>query len=349
MKKIIYVALAIVLIASILLVLRINKKSNRQKTDLASIVSAAVAVKIEVVKEENFSTAFLSNGTLDPVKELSFVSDVAGRVVSIEVEKGSRVSKGQMLVMVDDEMLRADFMASEASYKGLKTDYERFKNANENGGVTDQQMDNIRTQVIAAESRYLSSKRRLSDATIKAPIGGTINEKYIEVGTYLNPGVRLFDIVDDSRLKLQCNVSEQQVLGLSRGQKVRIGCNTFPEEEFSGVISFIGAKAGKGLSYPVEIRVDDKKDLKAGMYVTTFFELQSGSKGLLIPRSAVSGSVKSANVYIVKNGMAHKRDVVAGTMIDKRVEILSGLQAGDSIVVAGLINVSEGAKVINKK
>jgi membrane fusion protein (multidrug efflux system) len=89
--------------------------------------------------------------------------------------------------------------------------------------------------------------------------------------------------------------------------------------------------------------------LKPGMYVTAYFDMQSEKQGILIPRSAISGSVKSANVYLVKNGIVTKRDVVVGAMIEKKVEILKGLQAGDSIVVAGLINVAEGTKVRNVK
>lgn len=349
MKRAINVLVVLAIIAAVILVLRMNKRTNQQKTDLASVVSSSIPVQIDVVKKEEYTTDFKSNGTIEPIKELVYVSDVSGRIINILIDKGAWVSKGQTLINVDDEMLKADFIASEAAYNAIKIDYERFTKASEAGGVTKQQLDNMRTQQIAAESRYRTSKRRFEDATIKSPMAGYINERYVEVGAYLNPGARLFDIVDDSQLKLRCNVTESQVLKLSKGQDAEVTSSAFPQESFIGKIAFIGAKADRGLSYPIEIIIQSKKGLRAGMYVTAHFEANTQKKGLLIPRNAVSGSVKSASVFVVQNGIAKHRDVVVGDMIGKRVEITNGLQAGDSIVVAGLINISDGVKVVNRK
>ena len=216
--------------------------------------------------------------------------------------------------------------------------------------MTDQQLETIRTQFIAAESRYISSRRRLADARIKSPISGTIIRRYLEVGAYLNPGARLFDIIDDSQLKAWCNVTERQVLLLKKGQDVRIKCDAFPGEEYPGTITYVGSKADRSLNYPVEISVSgrDKKELKAGMYVTANFDIEAVQKVIMIPRSAITGSVKNAKVYTVNNGRASEKEVTVGSMAGNNVEIISGLQAGDSIVVSGLINVSDGVMVKNK-
>lgn len=341
--------IAVAIVAVMIAILLMNKKANQEKTALASLVSTAIPVQLDAVVEETFTTQFASNGVLEPIKELSFVSDVAGRVVRIAVEKGDKVQKGQTLIQVDDEMLKADFTASEAAYKALKIDYERFSTSKESGGVSAQQLDNIRTQLIAAESRLVSSKRRLSDATVKAPMAGYINERYIEVGAYLNPGARLFDLVDDSNFKLKCTVTETQVMLIKKGQTVNVTCDAFPDKSFTGTLSFIGKKVGAGLNYPVEITLPAGKELMTGLFVTAEFESQRQQKGLLIPRNAVSGGVKSASVYVVEAGIAHRRNVTIGNMVGSKVEVTQGLQAGDSIVVGGLIDVSEGVSVVNRK
>lgn len=351
MKKTIYFLGIFIIIAIIVIILIMNKKTTDAKTELATGTSAAVSVKMDVVKEASYNVSFSSNASLEAIRELTFVSDVSGRVVRILADEGTFVSKGKALIQVDDELLKADFTSSEAALNSLKKDYDRYKNANSQGGVTDQQLDNITTQLIAAESRYTSSKRRLADATIKSPISGTINKRYIEVGAYLNPGAKLFDIIDDSQLKVYCNVTEQQVLLVKKGQKVRISCNTFPDEVFNGTVTFIGEKADRTLNYPVEVTINqrDKKQLKAGMYVSSYFDMKTEKQGIIIPRNAISGSVKSANVYVVKNAIVSKKAVVVGAIIENNVEIMSGLQVGDSIVVSGIINVNEGTKVQNQK
>ena len=351
MKKSMYYIAVIIVLAAIVGILIRNKNSVEKKSELATKVSTTVAVQMDVVKDARYTLSFSSNGSLEPIRELAYLSDVAGRIVSIKVDEGSLVSKGTVLIQVDDEMLKADFVASEAAFKSLKVDFDRFTNANNQGGVSNQQLDNIRTQLIAAESRYISSKRRLADATIKSPISGVINKRYVEVGTYLSPGAKLFDIIDNSQLRVWCNVTENQVLLIKKGNTVKVSCNTFPDESFSGTVTFIGQKADRSLNYPVEITISqrNKSQLKTGMYVTTYFDMKSEKQGILIPRNAISGSVKAANVYAVENGIAVKKNVLIGAMIEKNVEILKGLQAGDSIVVGGLINVSEGTKVQNIK
>ncbi len=350
MKKVWSIIAVLALIAVIVVILVINKNRSSEQTQIASGASASVTVGMIEVTEEMSDRSFVSNGSLEPFRELSFVSDVSGRVLQVFADEGAVVSKGKILVQVDDEMLKADFTASEAAYNALKTDLERFTNANVNGGVTDQQLETIRTQFVAAESRYISSKRRLADARIKSPIAGSVIKRHVEVGTYLNPGARLFDIIDDSRLRAMCNVTERQVLLLKEGQNVTISCDAFPGEKYNGKITFVGSKADRSLNYPVETTVSgsDKKNLKAGMYVTAYFDIESENKVIMIPRSAITGSVKNAKVYTVTDGKAAEREVTVGSMIGNKVEILDGLQAGDSIIVAGLINVSDGIMVRNK-
>lgn len=350
MKKLLSIIAVLGLIAVIVLILVINKNRSLEKTQIASEATTSVTVGIVEVSEEKADRSFSSNGSLEPFRELAFVSDASGRVLELYADEGTYVSKGKVLVQVDDEMLRADFTASEAAYNALKTDLERFTNANTNGGVTDQQLETIRTQYVAAESRYISSKRRLADARIKSPISGTVNKRYVEIGAYLNPGARLFDIIDDSQLKALCNVTERQVVLLKQGQNVRIECDAFPGEKYTGKITFVGSKADRSLSYPVEVSVSgpEKKKLKAGMYVTAYFDVESGNNVIMIPRSAITGSVKNAKVFTVTDGKAAEKEVTVGSMIGNRVEILDGLQAGDSVIVAGLINVSDGISVKNK-
>ncbi|MFA5324573.1 MAG: efflux RND transporter periplasmic adaptor subunit [Bacteroidales bacterium] len=350
MKKIIYTISVIVLIAVAVLILILNKKENQKKEDLASEVSTAIFVQTQVVKITSIDRNFLSNGVVEPIHELSFVSDVAGRVVKIFKEEGIFVKKGEILAAVDDEMFRADFKASKAAFLAIKTDVERFNNSYKGGGVTNQQLESMKTQLVAAESRYISSKRRLEDTKIKAPISGVINKKYIEIGTFLNPGARLFDIVDNSTLRVWFNVTEKQVLSLKKGGEIRITCDAFPNEQYIGKINYISVKGDRSFNYPVEVILDKNqvKELKPGMYVNARFDSQITEEGILVPRSAISGSIKSAKVFVVDNNVVHERDIIIGDLIGEEVEVLSGLKLGETIVTAGLINVSEGVQIKTK-
>lgn len=346
MKKLVYILSVCAVVAAIVIVLVMNKRRTLERTQMVAHDKSAVAVKVMVTEESTYSSQFTSSGVLQARRELAFVSDIAGRIVDIYVDEGSHTHKGQVLIQLDNEMLLADVASSQAAYEGLKKDYERFKSSNELGGITDQQLDNIRTQMVAAESRYTTSKRRLADASIKAPIAGTINKRYVEVGSYLNPGARLFDIIDDSQLKALCYVTEKQVLDIRKGLAVELTSETFPGEVFHGKITFVGDKADRSLNFPVEVTLDhNEKGLKSGMYVSVHFNSEAQKHGILVNRNAISGSVLAANVFIVENGIARKRSVIAGSMVGEQIEILQGLHRGDSVVVGGLINISDGTAV----
>lgn len=350
MKRKTYIWASIIVIGLIAGTLVLNKISTASKTQMVESYSSAVAVKTEVVSDSTYSSNFETNGILEAAHDLSFVSDIGGRIVQIYANEGDQVHKGKVLIQLDAETLRADVESNRVAYEAAQKDYERFKNANAQGGVTDQQLAAINTQMVAAESRYISSRRRLSDASIKSPLTGKIYKSYIEVGSYVNPGAKLFDIIDDSQLKVSAYLTEKQRLEISKGQAVDVTSDLFPGEVIAGEVTFVSDKADRSLNFAVEVSITEKKvDLLPGMYVAISFGKDAQKRGILIPRSAIIGSIKDPSVYVVENSVAKKRAIVVGSILGNRIEVLEGLQQGDSIVVAGLINILDGTPVNNVK
>lgn len=344
MKKIIGILIAIAVIAGMVLLLASNKKKSREQTSSVATDNTEVVTTYRVT-EEMCNRDFTSNGVAQAGSELNFVSEVTGRVTAIYVDKGSRVAKGTPLLAIDSELLEADYKASLASYEALKKDEERFTRSFEAGGITNQQLDNIRTQLIAAESRLTVSKWKLDNAVVKAPIAGTINSRFVEQGALIAPNVPLFEIVDGSRIKVNCNVSESKARLLKTGQKVTATANDSSSEVFTGTIKSIGIKTDRGLNYPVEIMMDRNDKLHVGMYLKVLFCPEGEQTGILIPRKAVVGSVLSADVYLAVDGKAVRRKVTLGEMFGDKIEITDGLEDGDVIIISGLMNVSDGSAI----
>lgn len=348
MKRKVYIPiLIVVIIGGIVFTLISNKRSTAAKAEGILLDQAAVAVHTVVVSERPYSMDFSANGLVRGIHDQTLTSAMGGRVVALRAKEGDRVSRGQLLVQIDAETLGADAEAAKVAYEAAQRDYQRFKNAHEQGGVTDQQLAAIHTQMVAAEGRYTAARRRLSDASVVAPTSGEIYKSYVEVGSFVNPGVKLFEIVDDSQLKVSCYVTERQRLQLSKNQNVRIMSELFPSQEITGHISMIGDKANQALSFPVDVMLDKEtsQGLCPGMYVSLSFSGQTENTGILIPRNAIIGSINDAQVYIVRNGMAIRKAVTAGNIVGDHIEIIDGLQKGDSLVIAGLINISDGVPV----
>ena len=349
MKKTIGIIIGVLAVAAMVLLLAGNKKKMKEQASSAVNDSLEEVVMTYTVTREDVSRNFTSNGVAQADKELNFVSEISGRVVEIYTDKGRRISKGAPMLRIDSELLEADYKATLASYEALKKDEERFTNSFEAGGITSQQLDNIRTQLVAAESRLTVSKWKLDNAVVKAPISGTVNNRFVETGALIAPNVPLFEIVDDSRIKVICNVPETKVRLIKAGQKVTASSNDSASKTFTGTIRSIGVKTDRGLNYPVEVLLDSDPELHVGLYLKVSFQDNGSAAGILIPRKAIVGSVLSAYVFVARDGVAERRSVKLGDMFGDRIEILEGLQDGDEIVIAGLMNIADGTpiKIVN--
>lgn len=352
-KKILRAVITVGVLAGILVligsVLANNKKKNDEKTAVVAETSNSdIAVRVGLVEKQSLSVNFTANGNFVPVQQLNFASENAGRVTKVLVDEGSNVRKGQTLAIIKTDVLNIDLESAEAAYQNALRDQQRYESAFATGGVTQQQLDQSKLALQNANARVAQAKIRVSDANIRSSINGVVNKRFIEPGAVVSPGTQLFELVDVSRLKLNTTVNEVQVAGLKVGDKVEVRASVFPDKTFNGTITFIAPKADNSLNFPIEIEIASNPDrqLRAGMYGTAIFEPQHSAEVVTIPRSAFVGSVTSNQVFVVgESNTATIRKVVSGRVIGDRVEILQGLEAGESIIVSGQINLNEGSKI----
>lgn len=349
MKKNIITGIVIIgVIALIAFVLNNNKKENKAATDVVAEKNASVSVKIDTVRTEEIALDFSANGNFEPIQELNFSAEKPGRVVKVLVKEGDRVRIGQTLAIVRVDQESVLLQTAQAAYQNAKTDYERFENAFKTGGVTRQQVDQAKLNLVNADSQLKQARINVGDTNIKSTINGIVNKKYVEPGSVLGAATPLFDIVNVSKLKLNVTVNENQVAGLKVGSIIKVNASVFPDKEFSGKISFIAPKADSSLNFPVEVEITNNAsgDLKAGMYGTADFASKEQKQSLVIvPRDAFVGSVSSNEIFVVENDVAKLKKVTAGRIFGDKVEIIKGLSNGEKVIVTGQINLQDGSKV----
>ncbi len=152
--------------------------------------------------------------------------------------------KGQVLATIRVDQLNVDLASAEAAWQTAVTDFDRYNNAFKTGGVTQQQLDQAKLQLSNAKAKLDASRINLGDASIRASINGIVNAKYIEPGSVVAAGTKLFDIVNVSTLKLLVTVNEAQVANLKTGKQVKVKASVYPGKEFSGAITFHCAQSG---------------------------------------------------------------------------------------------------------
>jgi RND family efflux transporter MFP subunit len=350
MKKTITIVVVIIAALGIIgFVLTKNKAENKAKTDIVAEKNAAVSVKITKVKSEKVTLDFVANGNFEPIQELTFSAEKSGKVISVLVKEGDYVNVGQTLVIVRSDVLNVNAQTAKASYDNAKADYARYENAFNTGGVTKQQLDQAKLALTNAAANLKQANISVGDTRVKAPIKGFINKRYIEPGSILTgmPASAMFDIVNVSKLKLKVTANESQVASLKVGNPVTITASVFPGEIFNGKIIFIAAKADESLNFTVEIEIANNADnnLKAGMYGSALFGSKQTQELKVVPRNAFVGSVSNNQVFVVVNGIAKLKKVVAGRILGDQVEIVDGLAEGDSVIITGQINLQDGSPV----
>ena len=352
-KKIVRAGITIAVLVGVLVligsVLANNKKKNAAQTAVvAETTGGDVAVRVSPVQKGSVELDFSANGNFAPAQQMNFAAENSGRVTKVLVDEGSYVRRGQTLAIIKTDVLNIDLETAQAGYQNALRDKQRYENAFQTGGVTQQQLDQAKLQLENAEARVAQARIRVSDANIKSSISGIVNKRYIEPGAVVNPGTQLFELVDVSKLKLAITVNETQVANLKVGDKVDVRASVFPDKNYNGTVTFIAPKADASLNFPVEIELASNpgNQLKAGMYGTAIFSFGNTAPVVLIPRSAFVGSVSTNQVFVVENrGTARLRNVIAGRVLNDKVEVLQGLKEGETIITSGQINLADGSKI----
>ena len=347
MKNIIFIVISLLTVGLVAFTLIENKEEMVEKAKLAEITSDAIPVEITTVQRLLSGSGVSSSGIFSAVSDLSVLSETQGQVIQIYKKKGQAVKKGDLLAQVEKELIEAEFAAAESNYEKLLADQERFAKLAERDAVTQRQLEEVNIGLKSAEAQFRAAKKRLDNTSIRSTANGILHEDYIQEGSFVSPGLRLYDVVDVSKLKLNVSLTAEEVLKVNSGDQVRIVVKTYPDTEFLGEVVAVAAKADAALKYDVEILLenDQEKPLKAGMYATAFFDFKSTDQKLYLNREALVGSIQNPEVYTIHDGTAQLRRINIGEVRDDLMEVISGLDEGENVVLSGQINLQEGTKV----
>jgi RND family efflux transporter MFP subunit len=330
-----------------------NKVKSDGQNSATGTIETSHSVSVVKTSKKDVTDSFSQVGTIVAYNDVAVVSETSGRVVKVNAEVGDYKPAGSVLVEVDSELREAAYKAANVNYEKAKKDLERYEALYKEGSISDSQIEQARWSFQSAESQYIVARRQLSDTKITTPISGIVTARYVNIGTMVMgapQATQIANVVDISRLKVKVSVAEKDVIRLKVGEKVEVTTDVFPNAVFTGSIFSISSKGDDGHTYPVEVVLKNSKlQLKAGMFGRVVFTPKSSGNLIIIPRESIVGSVKNATLYVVNNNVAKLRSVVTGKEAGTNIEILSGLQEGELVVVNGQNNLSDNAPVIIRK
>jgi RND family efflux transporter MFP subunit len=333
---------------------------NKSVADAKAVAPAPVPTSVVTMRLAATTLADSTTlvGAVEAANDVPVTSETQGRITSVLASAGTVLRAGAAIVQVDTHLKKASLMSAEATFNKATQDAKRYEALHAEGNATAADVENFKLQAKTAEAQYLTAKRQLDDATVRTPISGTLTERPVNVGMMLQPGTVVGTVVDISTLKLRVAVSESVVLTLKAGSRVQVFADVHPNILFSGTIRAIAAKADNAGSYPVEISFPNSTThpLKAGMTARVAFSTVAAAASsiatpstLAVPRLAVVKQLVGGNeqsiIFVAENNVARARVVQLGASIGELVQVRSGLQAGDDVVVQGQNLLRDGVAV----
>jgi RND family efflux transporter MFP subunit len=331
-----------------------------------------VPVEVEVVGTGSIEETIELTGWIQAETMVDIASKVAGRVESLQVvsdageslpvEEGVAVKKRQQLAVIDHEVYLAQLAAAEASVKAREVelaDAEREKKRilalYESGSATEQNKDKTATAAdLAAASLSLAKANlelaqiNLRESTIVSPIDGTVTAKHIDQGNLITAGQRIVTVADMQTVKVIVPVAEKYGAEIAVGTPAQIRVDTFADRQFDAkVYSIHPALDEQTHTIQVEIRLEnDGLLLKPGMFARVILVTKRKDGVVVIPRDVVlGGKIDKHYVYIVEDGIAHKRFVQVGITEAAKYEITDGLKPGERLVINGMSYLEDGSSV----
>lgn len=289
----------------------------------------------------------LRSGTLKARKTIRIFNQEEGTLTALPFHEGDQVKKGDILLKIDDKLLRAEFDKARATLAQAQQDLKRLQTLRKKKLVADDEVNRAKTALNVAEAEQRLLATRLSYTSLTAPIDGLISERLAEIGDVAPRYTHLLTIIDVSTLITEVAVSDLLIDSLAVGDAVSIRIDALPGQVFKGQIIRIhptlNPSTRNGI---VEIILNPPpKGAKPGQFCRV--ELRSHpTERLLIPFRALRQSAEGSYVYLVdENNKVSQGHVTTGLRIKDSIEILDGLQPGQRIVIKGFLGLKAGKTV----
>jgi RND family efflux transporter MFP subunit len=301
------------------------------------------AVSVSHPGQGNVQDVFAVIGSVQATNEVTILSETSGRIVETYARIGAAVAPEQPLVRIDKDLREAAFIAAEAAYEKAGKDAARVAALHRERLCSDADFESAQLSEASAHSQYLVAKKELENTTIRATIGGTVADTYVNLGEQVALGSRIALIVDTSRLEVRVMLPERTAVRQKAGDSVTVTSELFPGRSFGGRIDSISVRGDETHSFPAEVTLlgDAGRELRAGMSVRLVFGAHTSRKATLIPRAAIIGSVQDPEVFVIIDGAAVRRKIVVGEEHGTDIEVLGGLSESDNLVTSGQTLLSD--------
>lgn len=326
-------------------------KTNKELAAADKIVKGrggrTLNVNAIVAKPQSVSDEILINGSILPDEEVDLSFETSGKIVEINFKEGTFVNKGQLLAKVNDRPLQAQLQKLTSQVKLAEDRVYRQSLLLKKDAVSQEAYEQVKTDLAKLEADIELIKANIEQTELRAPFDGVIGLRGVSVGSYASPSVVVAKLTKISPVKVEFAVPERYTDDIKIGTNVVFSL-TGEVEQFRAKVYAKESKIDP-VTHTLTVRAlyDNRNGASlAGRYATVKLEKQRIDDAIVVPSDAIVPEMGVDKLFLYKSGKAQPVDVIAGLRTDKDVQIVRGINMGDTVIVSGTLQLRSGLPVV---
>ncbi len=322
--------------------------SNREESNVGKNKSGPTTTTVSgiIATGENFADNLSLSGTLEANEQVEIRSEIMGVVESINFEEGTEVSKGQVLLKVNDIEMRAQLSKVGTAQQLASENERRAKLLLEKQAISQEEYDIASADFKSSKAESQLIAAQLGKATIRAPFSGTIGLRNISKGTYVTPTTPIATLVNTKQLKITFSIPEKYASRMKLNSELTFTVSG-SKEEYKAKIYAIEPMvdlATRTLKMRA-IAENPEGKLYPGTFASVMLPLEVVDDALLVPTESLIPIQNGKMIFISKGGKAKQIEVETGSRTDSLIRVISGIKAGDTILTSGVMSLKDGTPV----
>jgi len=334
----------------------LQKKIKTLEAEVASLdTSSGVEVKIKTIASTPVQSSVFRHyvsvqGTLEAEENLMVTSKIPGQITSIKVKEGDAVRQGQIVAVLDDEVIRKSIDEVKSGLEQVLVMYNKQKALWDQKIGTEMQYLSLKNQKESLEKKLVTLNSQVNQNYVTAPFSGVIDDVFVKVGSIASPGVPLMQLVNTNDLKATAKVPDSYVAFIKQGDQVKVN---FPDlnKTIDASVTYVGRIVDPmSRTFKIEVRLPGgNPDLKPNLMSLIQINDKTSNSAIVIEENIVQPTEEGKIVFVTADDkgkkVARQKTVTTGLSYNGKVEILSGLSIGDELITTGYQDLSDNQPI----
>jgi membrane fusion protein (multidrug efflux system) len=306
----------------------------------------AIPVKAHIVLLETLANSVKTTGTILANEEVELRSEISGKIINILFKEGSFVSKGDLLIKINDADLQAQLRRAESKVKLSEEKEARQRQLRDGNLISQEEYDNTVGELNVNQADLDLIKAQIDKTEIRAPFSGIVGLRSVSVGSYVTTSTIMARLQNFNSLKVDFSIPERYSSSVKTGDDLEFKISG-SDKIFKAKVYAIEPKIDPG-TRTLQIRAicsSAYKELIPGAFANVELSLKETNDAILIPTVSIVPELKGQKVYLYKGGIVIPQNVQIGIREETRVQIVSGLSVGDTVITSGILQIRPNSKV----